>query len=224
MSIEIKNIVQSIGDSLPARVKLSMTGGQQKHLKCIYKSGESPYFFLVFPPDYLPENVDTKTKQPVSIGDGPKSTMLSAKIIELRGDRTLYLKADSLVDPSSLREYFRVDTAISITLSKEAAREQGYRSGWNIDGKTQDLSGSGILAIFNDEPKTINNLLIALKIPPKINIHGVGHIVQKRQLRSKKWQVALHFDSISSKNRDNIITYLLSVQRRQLRERAHAWK
>ncbi len=202
---------------------MTTTGGNQTNLNCIFKEGGPPNFYLVFPPDTLPININTEIKHPVSIGIGESSVSLNATILEKKGDRALFLLANTILDPASLREYFRINTTTSITASYEPSYKGAQLKGWTIRGQTQDLSGSGALALFLDEPKNNRDIFLEIVVPGKkdITIRTIAHIIRKKRLRSKRWQISFHFDNISNKHRDIIITYLLSTQRRQLREQVY---
>lgn len=224
MSSPINNIVKEVGDQRAAHIKLVLMGGKHHNCACTFKVDAPPNFYLVFPPNTLPERIDHSAYHPVSIKRENSTTSLNAKIIEQSGDRTLYLAAKNTVDPASLREYFRINTATNITVSHTSSLESSGTSNWSISGNTQDISGSGVLALFPDEPRSRDHLVMELYLPDKnVTVNAVGHIVRKKRLRNRKWQVAFHFDSISTKHRDAIITFLLSVQRKQLRENVRAF-
>jgi c-di-GMP-binding flagellar brake protein YcgR len=215
----IANIIAKIGDKRQAIVKLATKGGQQQRFESIYREDEAPYFFLVFPPDTLPENLDFEANHPLAILQEPATISLDSSIVERRGDRTLYMIAKGTLDPSKLRDYFRVNTNTEITASYTPGSTAKTQRSWVISGQTQDLSGSGALALFGDEPKNRDHIMVEIFLPHKnTTINAVGHVVRKKRLRNGRWQVSFHFDSISSKHRDAIITHLLSEQRKQLRE------
>ncbi len=224
MSSSISNIIKKLEDKQSARVKITVKGGTQHNFPCIYREDTPPHFYLVFQPNVLPGDIDLKSFHPVSVDKQSSSVTFTAKIITLKGDRTLYLSAKDTVDPASLREYFRINTATDITVSHTSSRDNSNIKNWSISGDTQDISGSGVLALFLNEPQSRDHLIIELFLPDKkMTVNAVGHVVRKKRLRNRKWQVALHFDSISTKHRDAIITFLLSVQRKQLRENVQAY-
>jgi c-di-GMP-binding flagellar brake protein YcgR len=219
VSSAIANIVSKIGDKRQAIVKLAVKGGNQQRLESIYREDEAPYFFLVFPPDTIPDNLDMEANHPLAVLQESTTMSLDSRIVEKRGDRTLYMVATGTLDPSKLRDYFRVNTNTEITASYTPGSTGKHQSGWVISGQTQDLSGSGVLALFADEPKNRDYVMVEIYLPHKNStINAVGHVVRKKRLRNGRWQVSFHFDSISSKHRDAIITHLLSEQRKQLRE------
>lgn len=220
----LNSIVKTIEDSSSARIKLILRGGTEQRLDCIYKEDIAPHFYLVFKPGELPDNIDLHSTHPVTIRQKNSILSLNTTILEKKGDRTLRFTAKGIVDPASLREYFRVNTTTEISVSHSSRDKEGARNSWEIGGVTQDISASGVLAMLDSEPKNRDDLVIELYLPNnRRSIHAVGHVVRKKLLRNRKWQVSFHFDSISSKHRDAIITYLLSVQRKQLRENVQTY-
>lgn len=218
-SSSINSILRSIKDSSTARIKLATEDGSVLDLDCIFKEDNPPNFYLMFPPNTLPEDINLKVNHPISIKQDSSNISLSTTVIEKVNDRTLLFTARSTLDPASLREYFRVNTSTSITVSFESGKQSSSSSRWSHEGHTQDLSGSGVLALFSDEPKNNNHIIIEIFIPSKqLTVNAVGHVVRKKKLRNRKWQVSFHFDNISTKHRDSVIQFLLSEQRKQLRE------
>ena len=219
MSSAIDNIIESIEDGKKAMMKITVRGGSQSQFECIYKKEQAPYFSLVFPAGTLPEHIDERSNHPVAILRQPASLFLNATVVESRGDQTLYMVAAETLDPASLREYFRVNTSTEIVASYMTSTQEDSRRRWTICGQTQDLSGSGVLGIFDGEPRNRDNIHLEVFLPHNnTTINAVGHIIRKKRLRSGKWQVSFHFDTISQKHRDAVITFLLSEQRKQLRQ------
>lgn len=215
------NLVKSIKDSQSAKIKLQTTTGQLVHLDCIYKESVAPNFYVVFPPGKIPDNLDLKQTCSLSIhGDNDESIAINAKISEVSSDRTIEMTAAKTIDPVSLREYFRVDIRTTITISFEAASSEENSRSWKITGQTLDLSGCGVLAIFPEECRNKHNIFIELDLTnPDKSVRCIGHVVRVRRIRGGKYHIALHFDDITPKNRDAIITNCLWEQRKQLREK-----
>ncbi len=218
---ELLNLIKSIKDSQSATIQLRTASGVDIHLDCIYKESIAPNFFVVFPPGKIPENLDTQKTCSVSFHyDRKDSPAITAKIVEITNDRTIELTATKTIDPSSLREYFRVDIRTAITISYESGSQVEDGRSWSLDGRTLDLSGSGVLALFTAEPRNKHNIFIEITLThPDKKVLCIGHVVRSRKLRRGNVQIALHFDNISQKDRDTVITNCLWEQRRQLRER-----
>ena len=220
MKSSITDIVKKIIDSAGAEIDVSTTEGETIRLKCIYKESLAPNFFLVFPPKRLPSNLDTSRLCPISIKGENVSITLTAKILDINGDRTLELTAKEFVDPSSLREYFRIDIRMPITIFYEPGPAEDRSHYWSLEGETLDLSGSGVLAILPAQPKNNHKLKLEFSLKhTNIAIECTAHVIRTKRLRRGRHQVALHFDHISSKHRDAIISDCFKEQRMQLRER-----
>ncbi|WP_136807847.1 PilZ domain-containing protein [Desulfosediminicola flagellatus] len=218
---ELINLIKSIKDSQSATIKLHTIGGADIHLDCIYKESIAPNFFVVFPPGKIPENLDPKKACAISFHDDNKeSPALNAKITDITNDRTIELTGTTTIDPSSLREYFRVDFRTRISISFESRAKTSKAHSWSIIGQTLDLSGSGVLSLFNEKPRNNHSIFIEIALThPVKNILCIGHVVRIRRLRRGNYQVAIHFDNLTQKNRDALITNCFWEQRRQLRER-----
>ncbi len=218
MTASISDTIKKLSDSASAKIDLTTTTRQKIRLNCIYKESEAPSFFLVFPPKVLPDTIDTEKICPVSINAGSTTLALNAQIIAIKGDRTLELVGKSSVRPESLREFFRVDTKLYITAEFEPQALGGAIPSWSIEGRTLDLSGSGVLAIFPEEPLSKQRIELSIDLDDDNNpIQCIGHIVKVRKLRKRRYQVSFHFDSISPKDKDTIISYCLREQRNSLR-------
>ena len=221
MSTPIENIVSAIPDSSPARIKLTFEEGHQQHFDCVFKQDKdnAPCFFLVISDQNQLQSIDLEEQHPVSIILEEKNVSLNVSILEQSNEGTLRVVAKSMLDPASLRKYFRVNTTTEITASYKTNSQAAAQSSWSIDGQTMDLSASGVLCLFSDEPKHIEHIILEIYLPHKnLTVNAVSHIVHKKRLRNRRWLVAFHFDTVSTKHRDAIITYLLSEQRKQLRE------
>ncbi len=222
MSENIAKTISRIPDSQSAEIDISTKAGQTIRLNCIYKESHSPEFFLVFPPKRLPNDIDTGILCPISIKLEQKALTLSAKIIAISGDRTLELAAKDTVKPETLREFFRVDTKVTIVANYNPDSVEGDSHSWTLEGQTLDMSGSGVLTIFTEEPQNRNKLELKLSMNNgKDVISCTGHIVRTKRLRKGKYQVAFHFDTMKPKERDTIISFCLQEQRNRLRDKVH---
>jgi hypothetical protein len=213
----ITHLIKSIADSQPARISLSTTAGVTFHLDCIYKEGIAPpRFFLVFPPKTLPKEIDLSQHYLVSIHNTDENAAplsLNAKIEEVIGDRTLELTGKRNIDPTTLREFFRVTMYAPVTISSAPEAKEN----WSLKGETLDISGSGLLALFDEECQERQHIKITMELPsPQASVSCTGHVIYTRRVRKGRWQVALHFDEIGTKQRDMIISNCLYEQRRQL--------
>ena len=220
MTSSIVNIIKTIEDSESAKVRLTFTNRESAYLDCIYKESEAPSFFLVFPPGSIPDNLDVQEYCSVSINKQHSPIVISAKIQTLRGDRTLELLATEIVDPASLREYFRVFYQTPITASHRPASNESIKGLWKVEGTTVDLSASGVLAIFPEEFQDREHIFLEFSlIGTNRTIQCLSHVVRIHHIRKSRCQIALRFDQIPPRDQDAIVTECMSTQRRQLRKR-----
>lgn len=220
MTSSIVNIIKTIDDSQSAKVRLSFTNMESAYLDCVYKESEAPSFFLVFSPGTIPDNLDFQSNCSVSINKKHSPIVISAKIEALRGDRTLELVATEIIDPVSLREYFRVFYKTPITASHRPSSGESIKSLWKVKGTTMDLSASGVLAIFPQEFEHNEHIFLEFNlIGNNRSIQCLSHVVRVRHIRKSRCQIALHFDQIPPNDQDAIVTECMGEQRRQLRKR-----
>ena len=222
MSENIAKTISRIPDSESAEIDIFTQNGQVIRLNCIYKESDAPEFFLVFPPKRLPKDINTDQLCPISIKVEKKPLTLTAKINSVNGDRTLELIAKNTVKPESLREYFRVDTKLSIVANYYQESIDGENRSWTLKGKTLDISGSGLLTIFPEEPQNKHKIELQLSMNDgKDIVCCTGHVIRTKRLRRGKYQVAFHFDTMKPKERDAIISFCLQEQRNRLRDKVN---
>jgi hypothetical protein len=217
----ISQLLKSITDKQSASINLSTIAGKTVHLDCLYREGTTPRFFLVFPLKNLPKTIDISKQCSVSIRNEDEDqapVSLHAKIEEVIGNSTLELTAKKSIDPTTLREFFRVAIYTPVTISFEPVSDGDLSRKWTLTGETLDLSGSGLLALFDEECQDKHQIKITLELPsPKASISCMGHVVNTRRVRKGKWHIALHFDDIGAKQQDIILSNCLYEQRRQLK-------
>ncbi len=220
MTAAITEIIKSLIDSESSQIDITCTKGKNVRLNCIYKESHAPGFLLAFPPKKLPENIDTKTTCPVTVRAAKAPVSFSAQVVKIRDDRTLELVAKQSIKLESLREYFRVDTSVTIVASYDPPPEGGANQSWMIRGQTLDMSGSGILALFPEAPQSNHKIDVTLTLADgETSVSCLAHVVRKKRLRKGRYQVAFHFDSLTPKHRDEIISFCLHEQRTRLREK-----
>lgn len=213
------DIIKRLQDSQPAEINLPLLDGGSTQIKCIYKESIAPNFFLVFPPKQLPSNLDTSKSCLVAIKGEEKSVTFKAGIEEIKGDRILELFAQKVIDPLTLRTFYRADLRTAITACYEPGLEERAQP-WCISGETLDLSAGGTLAVFPAEFPNKHRILVTIQLPQTDKeIRCLSHVIRMRKLRKDHWQIALQFDSITQKERDHIVACCLREQRKQLREK-----
>jgi c-di-GMP-binding flagellar brake protein YcgR len=217
----IVHLLKSIPDNQSATITCSTTIGQTVHIDCIYKEGMAPpRFFLVFPQGTLPKEINMSQQCLIAIHSQDEDTVppsFNARIEEGINDHTLELTATKNVDPTALRDFFRVALYAPVTLTVAQESNKDSADQWLLKGETLDLSGSGTMALFDEEIQEGKQLQISLDLPsPQSSVSCLGHVVRARRVRRGRWQISLHFDNIANKLRDIIISNCLYAQRKEL--------
>jgi c-di-GMP-binding flagellar brake protein YcgR len=217
----IVHLLKSIPDDQSATLTFLTTTGRTVHLDCIYKEGiVPPRFFLVFPAGILPKEINMPQQCLISIHGNDEDTVrpsFNARIEEGINDHTLELIATKNVDPTALRDFFRVPLNTPVTLSVAEESNTDPAVHWLVKGETLDLSGSGALTLFDEEIQEGRQLQITIDLPsPQASVSCLGHVVRARRVRRGRWQISLRFDQITNKLRDIIISNCLYAQRKQL--------
>ncbi len=213
------NQIKSIPDGTSATIQIHTESGEPLQLNCVFKEDVAPCFGVVVPPGRLVESIDqTKPCLMTVLLDEERPFVFTASIRKITSDRSLSLIASDEIDPTSLREYFRVSIALPIKVSAVIDAKPQADDNWSLVGETLDLSGSGSLVVFPGECRARTKVQIELDLGhPQQRVACQGHVVRIKRLRGGRWQTALHFDTISPRVRDAIITACFHEQRRRLR-------
>ena len=218
---ELLSLVKSIPDGQAATVTLTDTTGKRQLFECVFKESIAPAFFLVFPLDDIPKDIDQTKQCPLVSRDRGNNTVSFLAEIEAKNKNHVFeLVAKKSIRPEDLREYFRVDlrTHIAVRFYSQQNGEESLE--WELAGETVDISQSGVLAFFPDECQDKHPIEIELSlVNPAETIFCTGHIVRTKRVRKDRWLTSFHFDEISSRSRDAIAMNCFSEQRRQIREK-----
>ncbi len=189
---------------------------EKKRISCVYQQTDPPEFLLLFTPGSLPaDKIDFNRKAAVLLDIKGQNISLAADIKEKVNNQTLRLVAREVIHHEQLRDYFRVDVSVPLLARPALAKDQE----WNLNGETVDVSGSGLLAIFTrpvdqGEPVRVELVLPTGNPEP---IKAVAHVVRSRKIGDNQYQIALHFDTIDSEDRDRIMACCFEIQRKHLR-------
>ncbi len=214
--------LKDVPDGKPVRIFLPLVNGPDHfRLNCLYKETIPPNFTLIFKPGTLPvDAIDTRQPSIISVDIGGATISLEASISEIVPPQTLKMTIQKSMSHEQLREFFRVDATTSV-ISKSFQTEvlNNNSKPWKLKGKTVDISGNGILALFKEKPPedTTVRLEITIPVPEPEVIEILAHRVRTQKLKNGFYEVAYHFDDISSEDRDKIIGCCLVIQRKLLR-------
>jgi hypothetical protein len=220
MTTDIASIVNAIPDRQSASVTLTDTSGKRTQVSCVFKESSSPSFFLLFPPNTLPQNIDMdKPCALVSQDIYGETVNFAAKIVEIPNNRVIELIANKSIRPEDLREYFRVNIKAQVAIFYNPEREDENDKAFEIDGVTVDISQTGVLTILSDECRIKKPVMIEISLPnPAGLIICSGHVIRSERIRKNHWLTAFHFNNIPSDARELITKNCFAEQRRQLRD------
>ncbi len=217
------SILDQIPDQKPVRIFLPIKHSRKRYrTQAVYKQGSSPSFDLYFRPGMLPLDI-LDQQQPCLINvdfGGPNLSMEA--MIASAAHQVLSMTAQKLVSHEQMREFFRVDATtevISRAFQPEFFSENGRP--WSLKGTTIDISGSGLLAFFSEQPPADPHVRLEISLPTKTPdiVKALARPVRSQQLDKDQWEEAYHFEDIAIEDRDKIIGWCLEIQRRLLRLR-----
>lgn len=185
---------------------------------------EAPLFELLFPPKaWNIEDLNIGTDCTLAVDHNGMTVNLVARLDGVINDRRLGFTAREPLAPESLRDYFRVSINLPIEASYIAGPKEVKIQSWKLKGTTLDMSGSGVLALFDEKPPSNHRIQLVITAPgEETPIACLANVVRSYRIRKNRFQVALHFEHISTKTRDMVIACCLQEQRRQLRENVQA--
>lgn len=216
------DLLEKIPDSKPVRVFLPLKNITERYrLQGVYQKSVSPVFSLFFQPGALPVNdIDVSQACIINIDMGGPSISLEATITEVTNPQHLVMSAIKSMNHDQLREFFRVDAVTSVIGRSFRPKARGKDDeDWSLQGETIDISGSGILASFAEKPPRENLIRLEISLPtdmPEV-ITTLARPIRTVKTADDRYDVAFHFDDISTEDRDKIIGCCLEIQRRLLR-------
>ncbi len=215
------DILKTIPGGKPVRVFLPLINSSEHfRSQCVYQEISPPEFKLTFKPGALPvAEIDLKKTCIISVDMGGATTSLEAVILEIAGPQTLKMAIQKSISHEQMRAFFRVDATTNV-ISKSFHPEVFNTDSkqWSLKGQTVDISGSGILAVFSEEPPSDAHVRLEIVIPlaePEV-VEVLAHKVRKQKMNNGLYEVAYHFDDISIEDRDKIIGCCLIIQRKLL--------
>ncbi len=214
--------LERIANGKPVRIFIPLRDRQDRiRAQCIYQQASPPKFSLIFKPGVLPvDEIDTSESAIINVDMGGLTVSLEANILNIANSQTLDMVIQKSINHDQMREFFRVD-AVTTVISKsfETAVFDSESTEQATPGKTVDISGSGILAIFNDKPPQTEHIRLEIALPGTDSeiISIFAHQVRIHELGDGRYEVAYHFDDIADEDRDTIIGTCLVLQRQMLR-------
>lgn len=216
----IDDILNKLSDNAPTVVDIPSNREETLRCNALLIKRESPLLELLFPPhSWMPEDLKIGSHCNLVVEHKGISVNLIARLDSIVGDRRLHLTAREPVSPAALRDYFRISINIPIEASYIAGPKELKVQTWRMIGTTIDLSGSGVLALFAIKPPSNNRIQLVMTLPDEETpIVCLANVVRSYRVRKNHFQVAFHFENISGKTRDQVVSLCLQEERRQLRE------
>lgn len=214
-------ILSSIPDNKPVRIYLPILNHRQRYrTQALYKSVGNSDFELLFQPGTLPvEHLDLSEGCLINVDFGGPNVSMQA-VISSTSKHVLKLSAQKLISHDQMREFFRVD-AVTEVISKSFQPDFFSSEGraWALRGKTIDISGNGILAVFSEMPPEEEPVRLELTLPTRTSdvVNLLAKPVRTYQVDESHWEVAYHFQNISDEDRDRIMRCCFEIQRQFLR-------
>lgn len=143
---------------------------------------------------------------------------IQSQIDEVSPDGSLVLRAFRAGSLSQRRKFFRIDAEVSLSYWVEDVSRPKTAVFRKVN-----LSGSGLRFESTDAFFENQQVGFEISLPGKeeTRIQCVGRVVRVFDAGSKQQQVAIEMVEIEEEERDAVISFCLSEQRRQLRMRVH---
>lgn len=218
----INDILEKLSDN--AATIVDLPGFREENIRCkaLLIKREPPQFELVFAPRAW-DAADLKigADSQLAVEHNGHTLNLIARLDGVVRDRRLRFTAKEPVLPEDLRDYFRVSISTPIEASYVAGLKEMHTRTWKLTGTTIDMSGSGLLALFDEKPPSNHRIQLIITVPEEVTpIVCLASVVRTYRVRKNHYQVAFHFENVPTKTRDLIIASCMQEQRRQLRGNA----
>lgn len=216
----IDSILNKLNDYAQVVVDLPSYKEEAIRCKALFIKKDSPLLELVFIPNvWKAGDLKIGANCNMAIEHKENAVNLIARLDNVTGPRRLLFTAREPIAPESLRDYFRVSTQQPIEASYIAGTNEINTKTWKMTGTTVDLSGSGVLALFPEKPASNSRIQLIITLPnEETPVVCLAKVVRSYRLRQNRYQVAFHFENISVKTRDQVVSFCLHEERRQLRE------
>ncbi|TYP00169.1 PilZ domain-containing protein [Geothermobacter ehrlichii] len=209
--------IELLADNQVVRINVPLIGRRTLSLDCIPERVENGFFDVSFFPDQLPaEELDLEGQCTLSFDVSDMVYIVRARIDSLSASGKLRLINVESFSSGQKREYFRIDTELSL-LYRPVDQDEEHAA-----EKTRvNLSGGGIRFPASTHLRLRDKIMVKLCFGDltEIDAECVGQVVRIDEKRGGHMEVAVAFLDISPKDRDKIISYCFARQREQLRKR-----
>jgi hypothetical protein len=209
------SVLDHLKDYRVVRVSLPLLDGQQQSLDAVAKVTTSPQFEITFLPDQL--HADTLNSEEfchIGFDVAGENKSIKARVASVIDEAKLLLEMVDSFTHVQKREYFRVDTDLSVSywvIDEDNPSAKSVQTSVNI-------SGGGVRLPVSETIKegTHLGLEIIIDSPQPAVVECVAEVVGTYDVGGVK-QLALSFADIEDEDQDAIVAYCLAEQRKQLR-------
>lgn len=213
------SILDLLSEHKVCRINLPTRTGTALTVECVARCTSDPHIETVFLPKTLPVGeLDPTGYCQLYFEVGSKPYALKTKITEIIKEDRLQLSFMEMFSPTQQREYFRVDTKVSITFSLYPADVEDIRESFQGD---VNLSGCGIYFPTQLPAHVRSKIILHIMLSEPFGELGeiIGEVVRIHRSRRQKQWIGVKFLQISTQDRDRLIAFCLAEQRRILRQR-----
>lgn len=209
------SVLNHLKDYRVVKVSLPLQNGLQRSIDGVAKMTTMPQFEITFLPDQLqPDDLNLEEFCLTTFDVAGENKSIKAKISEVSGDAKLLLEMVDSFSHIQKREYFRVDTDLSVSywmIDEDNPTAKSVQTSVNISGGGVRLPVTEPIA-----EGTKLGLEIVIDSPQPSVVECVGEVVGTYDVGGFK-QLALSFTNIEDEDQDAIVAYCLAEQRKQLR-------
>lgn len=216
------DFIEKIPDAKPVKIFLPLQNSDQRHREhCVFQKTTPPRFNLLFKSGTLPvQTIDQRQPCIVNLDMAGRSVSLEAMITRVVNDQVLEMIARKGVTHEQQREFFRIEYTLPIIIGSRIPEGiEAPGKPWQLVGTTIDISGCGLLAIFNQRPPADKLVRLQFSLPDEQPnpISLLASPVRISEVEQNRYVIAYYFEEINDDDRDRIIAQCLITQRRQLR-------
>lgn len=199
-------------------VSFSLRGRKELRVPCIAKSTDKPNLVVSFTPGHLYlEDIDVTGGCKLHF-DGQADITGDIISIEKTIKKSILRRGNiHLATEEQKRKFFRVNTTAPVSAH---CPDGGSEEDGHLVGKSLNLSASGMLAAFPVPIRCDSMLQLQISLPgfkEKQPVFCFARLVRTEKAEENNHLAAFHFEDISKKSRDDILSYCLAKDVTELR-------
>lgn len=199
-----------------AKIVVPTVVSEPPQLECLVRVTDPPLFEASFEPGVLPfDDIDSLGKCQLYLPYAATTISINAYIEKLVSSERLILGAIESATTVQKREFFRVDTSLSLRYQLLGA---GFSPQQSLSGRV-NISAGGMRIAVNEPVQEDQRLRMLVTLPEPVDraVRVEARVVRLFTLGQGNYEAALEFVGLDAVTRDHIAAYCLAEQRRQLR-------